>query len=516
MQPNPTDERILILDFGGQYTRLIARRIRECRVYCEIVPPDVRAATIAGDGSVRGIVLSGGPNSAYEPGALDVDPAVFDIGVPVLGICYGHQLIAKRFGGLVRPAASREYGRAELVVTGADPLLDGLGSRLQCWMSHGDSVVQAPEGFVVSATTVSTPVAAMVDVSRRVHGVQFHPEVAHTPFGTELLRRFVIEVCGCHGLWTSQSYITEAVEAIRERVGRAGVVCGVSGGVDSCTVAALVHKAISDQLTCIFVDHGLLRSGEAEQVRRDFADALGLRLVCVDAADRFIDALAGVTDPEQKRRIIGEQFVRVFEETAENLHGVEYLAQGTLYPDVIESGTGAAAKIKTHHNVGGLPDRMRLKVIEPIRYLFKDEVRAVAAELGLPESIVWRHPFPGPGLAVRVMGEVTRERLAALRAADAIFIEELRRAGLYREIWQAFAALLAGVRSVGVMGDGRTYSHPVVLRAVTSDDAMTAHWSHIPYDVLERVSNRIVNEVPGVNRVVYDISTKPPATIEWE
>lgn len=515
MQPNPTDERILILDFGGQYTRLIARRIRECHVYCEIAPPDVRAATIA-DAGLRGVVLSGGPSSAYECGALDVDPAVFDLGVPVLGICYGLHLIAKRFRGEIRPAEAREYGRTELRVTGPDPLLDGLGTSLSCWMSHGDSVVQAPEGFVVSAATENTPVAAMLEPSRRIHGVQFHPEVAHTPFGAELLRRFVIDVCGCEGLWTSQSYIAEAVQWVREQVCEAGVVCGVSGGVDSCAVAALVHRAVGEQLTCIFVDHGLLRQGEAEQVQRDFADALGLRLIAVNAGDRFLGALAGVVDPEHKRRIIGEQFVRVFEETAENLHGVQFLAQGTLYPDVIESGTGTAAKIKTHHNVGGLPERMRLKVIEPIRYLFKDEVRAVAADLGLPESIVWRHPFPGPGLAVRITGEVTLERLSILRAADAIFIDELRRAGLYRQVWQAFAALLAGVRSVGVMGDGRTYWHPVVLRAVTSDDAMTAHWSHIPYDVLERVSNRIVNEVPGVNRVVYDISTKPPATIEWE
>jgi len=515
MQTNPTDELILILDFGAQYTQLIARRVRECHVYCEILPYDTPLPTLLAR-SPRGIILSGGPASVYEPGAPTVEEDVFHFGVPVLGICYGHQLMALRLGGRVVPAERREYGRADLKVAEPEPLFEGLPTELTCWMSHGDTVLAPPPGFSVLATTESTPVAAMGDRARKLYGVQFHPEVAHTPFGKELLRHFVVEVCGCHQLWTPASFVEESVAAIRKEVGGAGVVCGVSGGIDSCTVAALVHRAVGDQLTCIFVDHGLLRQGEAEQVRRDFADALGIKLIHVDAGERFLQHLKGVTEPEQKRQIIGEEFVRVFEETADNIDGVEFLAQGTLYPDVIESGTRTAAKIKTHHNVGGLPEDMRLRVIEPLRYLFKDEARAVADELGLPESIIWRHPFPGPGLAIRITGEVTAERLGILRQADAIFIEEIRRAGLYQDIWQAFAALAPGIRSVGVMGDSRTYAHPIILRAVTSEDAMTAHWARLPYELLERVSSRIVNEVPGVNRVVYDISSKPPATIEWE
>jgi GMP synthase (glutamine-hydrolysing) len=515
MADNPTDELVIILDFGAQYTQLIARRIRECNVYCEIMAYDVSLEHLRARRPV-GIVFSGGPNSVYEPGAPSVDDGVFTLGIPILGICYGHQLMALRLGGNVEGSVQREYGKTALTVTEPDTLFAGLDRELSCWMSHGDRVLEAPSGFEVLATTASSPVAAMADRTRRFYGVQFHPEVVHTPFGKHVLEKFVVEACGCRGLWTMGSFVDEAVEKIRRQVGHSGVVCGVSGGVDSCAVAALVHRAVGDQLTCIFVDHGLLRQDEATQVRRDFAEALGIKLVSVDAGERFIGRLAGVDDPEQKRRIIGEEFIRVFEETADNVKNVEYLAQGTLYPDVIESGTRTAATIKTHHNVGGLPDHMRLRVVEPFRYLFKDEVRRVAEELGLPETIVWRHPFPGPGLAVRITGDITWERLETLRHADAIFIEEIRRSGLYREIWQAFAALAPGIRSVGVMGDSRTYTNPIILRAVTGEDAMTANWAHLPYDLLERVSSRIVNEVAGVNRVVYDVSSKPPATIEWE
>ncbi len=515
MHTSPSNELIVILDFGAQYTQLIARRVRECSVYCEILPYDTPLEEIRSR-TPKGIILSGGPSSVYEEGAPQIDIGVFQLGVPVLGICYGQQLMAYLLGGKVSRADKREYGRADLHVHQQNALFQGMPAELTCWMSHGDRVLEPPPGFQTLASTKSSPVAAMADPARKLYGVQFHPEVSHTPFGKELLRQFVVDVCECHQLWTTRSFIEESVETIRDQVKGAGVVCGVSGGIDSCTVAALVHRAIGDQLTCIFVDHGLLRQGEAEQVRHDFAEALGIHLIYVDAAQRFLKRLGGITDPERKRKIIGEEFVRVFEETADNLTGVEFLAQGTLYPDVIESGTRTAAKIKTHHNVGGLPEDMRLKVIEPLRYLFKDEARAVADELGLPEAIVWRHPFPGPGLAIRITGEVTFERLEMLRQADAIFIEELKRANLYRTIWQAFAALAPGIRSVGVMGDSRTYAHPIILRAVTSEDAMTAHWARLPYDLLEHVSNRIVNEVPGVNRVVYDISSKPPATIEWE
>jgi GMP synthase (glutamine-hydrolysing) len=515
MRSNPTDELIVILDFGAQYTQLIARRVRECHVYCEILPYHTPVNEIRGR-HPKGVIFSGGPASVFEPNAPTVDEDVYQVGRPVLGICYGQQLMALQLGGKVVTSEKREYGKADLTVLEEQPLYTGLPKYLTCWMSHGDTVLEPPPGFQVLATTESTPVASMGDAGRKLYGVQFHPEVAHTPFGKELLRHFVVDVCGCRQLWTPESFVEEAVEKVRAEVGTAGVVCGVSGGIDSCCVAALVHRAVGDQLTCIFVDHGLLRQGEAEQVRRDFAEALGIRLLFVDARDRFLHRLDGVTDPERKRKIIGEEFVRVFEENADNIAGAEYLAQGTLYPDVIESGTSTAATIKTHHNVGGLPDDMRLKVIEPLRFLFKDEARAVADELGLPESIVWRHPFPGPGLAIRIMGEVTAERLETLRQADAIFIEEIRRAGLYADIWQAFAALAPGIRSVGVMGDCRTYAHPIILRAVTSEDAMTAHWARLPYELLEKVSSRIVNEVPGVNRVVYDVSSKPPATIEWE
>ena len=515
---NVPDELIVILDFGAQYTQLIARRVRECNVYCEIVQNDISIDDLV-KLKPKGIVLSGGPSSVYDMDAPRADPKIYDLGIPILGICYGHQLLAYQLGGEVRPAERREYGRAEVTILDPDPLFRGIGEAgdsKECWMSHGDKVLTPPSGFHVVATTSSAPVAGMADPCRKFYGVQFHPEVAHTPFGTELLRQFLVGPCGCEGKWTAQSFVDSAVKSIREEVGGEGVVCGVSGGIDSCCVAALLHRAIGDQLTCIFVDHGLLRKGEAEQVRTEFAAAFGINLIYVDARERFLSKLDGVSDPETKRKIIGTEFVRVFEEHADNLKGATFLAQGTLYPDVIESGGSQnSVTIKTHHNVGGLPADMVLKVIEPLRTLFKDEARAVAAELGLPETIVWRHPFPGPGLAIRILGEVTEERLALLREADAIFIEELRNSGLYRAMSQALA-VLAPIRSVGVMGDLRTYAHPIILRAVTTDDFMTASWARIPYEVLDRVSSRIVNEVPGVNRVVYDISSKPPATIEWE
>jgi GMP synthase (glutamine-hydrolysing) len=512
---NPTDESVIILDFGAQYTQLIARRIRECGVYCEIEPYTISLSELIGKRPM-GVVLSGGPSSVYEADAPTVDCGLYELGVPVLGICYGHQLMARQLGGEVVSGGAREYGHATLDVTQPGALVTAADAGAQCWMSHGDTVRDAPVGFAVTARTATTPVAAMEDAERRLYGVQFHPEVAHTPIGKDVLRRFARDVCGCTGQWSAGSFLDEAVADVRARVGDHGVVCGVSGGVDSCAVAALVHRAIGDRLTCVFVDHGLLRLGEAAQVRDDFAGALGIRLVSVDATERFMGRLCGLTDPERKRKAIGEEFVRVFEECAAALPGVRYLAQGTLYPDVIESGTATAATIKSHHNVGGLPEAMGLRVIEPLRYLFKDEVREVATALGLPDTIVWRHPFPGPGLAIRITGEVTEEALDTVRRADAIFIEELRAHGLYSRTWQAFAALAAGTRTVGVMGDARTYSHPVILRAVTSEDGMTADWARLPYDFLQTVASRIANEVPGVNRVVYDISSKPPATIEWE
>jgi GMP synthase (glutamine-hydrolysing) len=514
--PSSRSELVLILDFGGQYTQLIARRVRECRVYCEIVPHDTPLPVIAAR-QPKAIILSGGPASVYEKDAPRCDPALFGSGVPVLGICYGTQLMAYEMGGKVKPGEHKEFGRTDMQVIDSGGLFSGIDTaNLTAWMSHGDLVESPPSGFVVSARTDGTPVAAMEDRARKLFGVQFHPEVVHTPCGKELLRNFLYAQCGLHGLWTPASFVQTAIEEIRNEVGSEGVVCGVSGGVDSSAVAALVHKAIGDQLTCVFVNHGLLRKNEAESVRRAFEDEFRIKLIYVDATDRFLRKLAGVKDPERKRKIIGEEFVRVFEEHAANIPGVKYLAQGTLYPDVIESGsTKNAAVIKSHHNVGGLPEDMNLKVLEPVRYLFKDEVREVATELGLPEAMVWRHPFPGPGLAIRCIGEVTPDRLATLREADSIVIEEIKQAGLYREVWQALA-VLAPVRSVGVMGDQRTYADTIIVRAVTSEDAMTADWAHLPYEVLGKISNRIINEVPGVNRVVYDISSKPPATVEWE
>ena len=507
-------ELVIVLDFGAQYSQLIARRIRECNVYCEILPAETPAAELARL-APRGIVFTGGPSSVYDDGAPRCDPGVFALGVPVLGICYGHQLMAYMLEGRVVPAETREYGRTELTVLDSGPLFQGLEGCRVCWMSHGDTVLEPPAGFQVLARTDATPVGAMGDPARRLYGVQFHPEVTHTPWGTELLRNFVLNVCGCAGNWTMRNFIEESTEKVRATVGRGKVLCATSGGVDSMTLAALVRRAVGEQLTCVFIDHGLLRKGEAEQVRRTFDEELCFPLTFVDASERFLSELRGVTDPEKKRKIIGREFINVLEAEAQKVGGVDYLAQGTLYPDVIESGTGSAAKIKTHHNVGGLPERMRLKLVEPFRRLFKDEVRRVGSELGLSPEIIGRHPFPGPGLAVRIVGEVTPERVEIAREADAIAMEELRAAGLYDEIWQAFCALLP-VRSVGVMGDQRTYAYPIVLRAVSSEDAMTATWSRIPYDILERISNRIINEVRGVNRVVYDISSKPPATIEWE
>ncbi len=506
---------VLVLDFGAQYAQLIARRIREAHVYSEIVPFDATVEDLRAR-RPAGLVLSGGPASVYEPGAPSIDPAVFGIGVPILGICYGQQVMARALGGEVAPTGVREYGRTDLTVTSPGVLLADLPEHETVWMSHGDAVERVPEGFRVTARTDAIPVAAMEDPERGLYAVQFHPEVAHTPRGQDVMKRFLYDGCGLLPDWTPANVIERSVERIRDQVGSEEAICALSGGVDSAVAALLVYKAIGDRLTCVFVDTGLLREGEAGQVEDTFARHFHVPLVHVKAADRFLAKLGGVEDPERKRLIIGEEFIRVFEEVARDHRGARFLVQGTLYPDVIESGSATAAKIKSHHNVGGLPEDMDLELVEPLRDLFKDEVRKVGAELGLPEEITQRQPFPGPGLAVRVIGEVTAERLALVRAADHILREEIRRAGLDRELWQWYAALLAGVRSVGVMGDGRTYQHPVVIRAVTSEDAMTADWARLPYEVLERISSRVIAEVPGVNRVVYDVSSKPPATIEWE
>jgi GMP synthase (glutamine-hydrolysing) len=510
-EPRP----VLVVDLGAQYAQLIARRVRECHVYSEIVAhdtpiPEIRTMRPAG------IVLSGGPASVYEEGAPSVDPRIFDLGVPVLGICYGHQLMAQALGGEVAATGQREYGGTVLSVDRPGVLLADLNQTEQVWMSHGDAVVRAPEGFRVNAHTEQIPIAAMEDPERGLYAVQFHPEVTHTAKGLSILKRFLYDGCRLIPDWTPTNVIDRAVAQIREQVGDAEVLCALSGGVDSSVAALLVHRAVGDQLTCVFVDHGLNREDEPEQVEETFARHFHVPLVHVKAADRFLAKLEGVSDPEAKRKAIGEEFIRVFEEVAREHSGARFLVQGTLYPDVIESGSGTAANIKSHHNVGGLPEDMELELVEPLRDLFKDEVREVGAELGLPEEIVWRQPFPGPGLAVRIVGEVTADRLAILRAADRIVRDEIRRAGLERETWQAFVVLLADVQSVGVMGDGRTYEHPVVVRAVTSEDAMTADWARLPYDVLDRISSRIVREVPGVNRVAYDITSKPPGTIEWE
>ena len=506
---------VLVIDFGAQYAQLIARRVRECHVYSEIVPHDASAGDIRAR-RPAGIILSGGPASVYEEGAARVDPAVFHLGVPVLGICYGHQLMASELGGRVEATGRREYGGTALAVERPGVLLRDLAPRERVWMSHGDTVVGVPDGFVATSRTEANPIASMEDPERGMYAVQFHPEVAHTPRGTEIFKRFLYDACGLLPDWTPTNVIERAVEAIRAQVGDAGVLCALSGGVDSAVAALLVHRAVGDRLTCVFVDHGLNRDGEPDQVEETFSRHFRVPLVHVKAADRFLERLAGVTDPELKRKAIGEEFIRVFEEVAREHADARFLVQGTLYPDVIESGSRTAANIKSHHNVGGLPEEIGLDLVEPLRDLFKDEVRVVGAELGLPEEIVHRQPFPGPGLAVRIVGEVNAQTLASVRAADGIVREEIRRAELERDTWQAFAVLLAGVRSVGVMGDGRTYHHPVVVRVVTSEDAMTADWARLPHELLDRIAGRIVAEVPDVNRVAYDVTSKPPGTIEWE
>ncbi|GAB4256129.1 MAG: glutamine-hydrolyzing GMP synthase [Acidobacteriota bacterium] len=513
--PGATRESIIILDFGSQYTQLIARRVREAGVYSEIVPYNTAPGEIAAR-EPSGIILSGGPASVFAPGAPHPDPAILELGRPVLGICYGMQWMVHALGGKVEPADRREYGRAEIEILGESPLFQGLPRRTVVWMSHGDRIDTPPEGFHAAAKTESA-LAAIESPQHRLYGIQFHPEVVHTQHGFEILRNFLFEICGCRGGWSPASFITEAVEQIRRQVGDGHAVCGLSGGVDSTVAAVLVHRAIGDRLTCIFVDNGLLRKNEFEEVLRLCREHLHLNVQGVDASRRFLDRLAGVEDPEQKRKIIGEEFIRVFEEEARRLGPVEFLVQGTLYPDVIESVSvkGPSAVIKSHHNVGGLPERMDLRLIEPLRELFKDEVRRVGRELGLPETFVTRQPFPGPGLAVRIIGAVTEDRLAVLREADTIVLEEVRAAGWYERAWQTFAVLLP-IKSVGVMGDGRTYENVVAIRAVESVDGMTADWLRLPYDLLARIANRIVNEVKGVNRVVYDISSKPPSTIEWE
>jgi GMP synthase (glutamine-hydrolysing) len=507
-------DTILVVDFGAQYAQLIARRVREARVYSEIVPHTITAEELRAR-RPAGVIFSGGPKSVHVPGAPVIDPEVYEAGVPVLGICYGAQLLAQQLGGEVAGTGQGEYGKTDLDVVSGGVLFADQPTHQQVWMSHFDSITRAPEGFGVTATTGVVPVAAMEDPVRGFYGVQFHPEVVHTPHGQAVLERFLYDACGCRPTWTMTSVIESATEAIRTQVGSGRAICGLSGGVDSAVAAALVHKAIGHQLTCVFVDTGLMRQGEGDQVVETFQRSQGIELIHVRAADRFFERLAGVVDPEEKRKAIGELFIRVFEEAAGGLEDARFLVQGTLYPDVIESGTSQAAKIKSHHNVGGLPEDMDFDLVEPLRNLFKDEVRKVGEELGLPDEIVWRQPFPGPGLGVRIIGEVTPEKVATLQEADAIVREEIRRAGLEREIWQAFA-VLPDIRTVGVMGDERTYAHPIIVRAVTSEDAMTADWARLPYDLLERLSNRIINEVPGVNRVAYDITSKPPGTIEWE
>ena len=516
-QPDQRDV-VIVIDYGSQYSMLIARRIRELDVYCEVVSPDANWSDVV-QLRPKGFILSGGPASVYGAGAPQAPAELFEVGVPILGICYGMQLLAHQLGGQVDPSGTREYGHAVLHRDAADSsgLFDGLPVSMPVWMSHGDRVTELPKGFRPLAYTENSPVAAIGN-DRGMFGLQFHPEVVHTPFGMQLLRNFLFKVCGCEGTWTAGNFITQTVESVRQRVGQGQVICALSGGVDSAVAAALVQRAIGDQLTCIFVDNGLLRKDEPAGLKETMERDLKVRLVYVDAVDRFLARLQGVTDPETKRKAIGGEFVAVFDEEAAKLGRVDFLVQGTTYPDVIESRSAdnkASAVIKTHHNVGGLPENMRLQLIEPLRYLFKDEVRKVGAELGLPEEIVWRQPFPGPGLAIRILGEVTADKLSVLREADHIVTDEMHRANLTREIWQAFAVLSAG-RTVGVMGDDRTYGSVVAVRAVTSQDAMTADWARLPYDLLARISSRIVNEVADVNRVVYDITSKPPGTIEWE
>lgn len=521
-RPDAHESKILILDFGAQYSQLIARRVREAHVYCELVPADASLERIQ-EFAPTGVILSGGPSSVLDADAPDMDPGVLELGVPILGICYGLQLLVQKLGGKIESAADREYGRAALKIETEDPLFAGIptSDELNVWMSHGDRVLALPDGMEVIATSSGSPFAAVRSTRAKIWGVQFHPEVVHTEQGTRMLENFVHGICECQHSWTMSSFVDNTIESIRAQVGSSRAICGLSGGVDSSVAAALVHRAIGDQLTCIFVDHGMMRKNEREEVEALFAETLGVKLIAVEASERFLKALEGVSEPEQKRKIIGNLFIEVFDEHAaritEEEGDVGFLVQGTLYPDVIESVSvkGKSVTIKTHHNVGGLPDDMKLDLVEPLRELFKDEVRAVGRELGLPAKAIGRHPFPGPGLGIRILGEVTPERLRPLREADAIMVEEIRNADLYDEIWQALVVFLP-VQSVGVMGDDRTYENVVAVRCVTSTDAMTADFAHVPYDVLGRISNRIINEVSGINRVVYDISSKPPATIEWE
>ena len=509
--------RVLVIDFGAQYAQLIARRVRECNIFSELVRHDITAAEVK-DKAPLAIILSGGPASVNVDNAPQLDKEIYELGIPILGICYGAQLIAQQLGGTVGRHEQGEYGRTTMAVSADCDLLDATADGATVWMSHFDRIEDLPDGFTSTVSTPNAPVAVLENPERKIWGVQYHPEVNHTDGGFELINKFLTDLAEVKSDWTMDSVIDSSVAQISELVGDGNAICGLSGGVDSAVAAALVHKAIGDRLTCIYVDTGLMRSGETDQVVETFETNQKMKLISVDAKERFLGKLAGVTDPEQKRKIIGEQFIRVFEETAKSLPPADFLVQGTLYPDVIESGTsatGTAAKIKSHHNVGGLPDDLSFDLIEPLRNLFKDEVRRVGTELGLPDEIVWRQPFPGPGLAVRIIGEVTPERVATLQAADTVVQEEIAEAGLYRDLWQSFA-VLADIKSVGVMGDERTYANPIILRAVTSDDVMTADWARLPYDLLEKISNRIINEVDDVNRVVYDITSKPPGTIEWE
>ncbi|MCM3125796.1 MULTISPECIES: glutamine-hydrolyzing GMP synthase [unclassified Mesobacillus] len=507
-------EMIIVLDFGSQYNQLITRRIREFGVYSELHPHTITAAEIK-EMNPKGIIFSGGPNSVYDEGAFRCDEEIFELGLPILGICYGMQLMTMHFGGKVEKAKNREYGKALLTLHNQNTLFEGTPGEQVVWMSHGDLVTMSPPGFSVDGVNPSCPIAAMSDESRKLYAVQFHPEVRHSMYGNDLLKNFVFKVCGCEGNWSMENFIEIEMEKIRQQVGDKKVLCALSGGVDSSVVAVLIHKAIGDQLTCIFVDHGLLRKDEAEGVMKTFADGFNMNVIKVDAKDRFLSKLEGVSDPEQKRKIIGNEFIYVFDDEAEKLKGIEFLAQGTLYTDIIESGTATAQTIKSHHNVGGLPEDMQFSLIEPLNTLFKDEVRALGTELGIPDEIVWRQPFPGPGLGIRVLGAISQEKLEIVRESDAILRDEIKKAGLDREIWQYFT-VLPDIRSVGVMGDARTYDYTIGIRAVTSIDGMTSDWARIPWDVLEIISTRIVNEVDHVNRVVYDITSKPPATIEWE